>query len=59
MVLYFDSFGIEYTPQEAFNKIKDKSITHNIIRIQDHDSIMCGFIASRKIFIRFYQFIFF
>ena len=25
------------------NKIKDKSITHNIFRIQDNESIMCGF----------------
>ena len=24
-------------------KIRDKSITHNIFRIQDHDSIMCRF----------------
>ena len=27
---YFGSFGIEYFPQEVLNKIKDKSITHNI-----------------------------
>ena len=40
---YFDSFGIEYIPQEVLNKIKDKSITHNIFRIQDNESIMCGF----------------
>ena len=25
------------------NKIRDKSITHNIFTIQDNDSIMCGF----------------
>ena len=25
------------------NKIRDKSITHNIFRIQDNESIMCGF----------------
>ena len=41
--VYFDSFGIEYIPQEVLNKIKDKSITHNIFRIQDNKSIMCGF----------------
>ena len=29
--------------QEVLNKIRDKSITHNIFRIQDNDSIMCGF----------------
>ena len=41
--VYFDSFGIEYISQEVLNKIKDKSITHNIFRIQGNESIMCGF----------------
>ena len=41
--VYFDSFGTEYIPQEVLNKIRDKSITHNIFRIQDNESIMCGF----------------
>ena len=41
--VYFDSFGIEYIPQEVLNKIRDNSITHNIFRIQDNDSIKCGF----------------
>ena len=41
--MYFDSFGIEYIPQEVFNKIENNSITRNISRIQDDDSIMCGF----------------
>ena len=39
--MYFDSFGIEYISQEPFRKVKDKSITRNIL--QDDDSIMCGF----------------
>ena len=43
LAIYFDSFGIEYIPQEVINKIEDKSITHNIFRIQDNESIMCGF----------------
>ena len=34
---------MEYIPQELSNKIKDKSIIHNIFRIQDNVSIMCGF----------------
>ena len=38
----FDSFGNEYIPQEVLNKIKGKSMTHNIFRIQDNNS-MCGF----------------
>ena len=41
--VYFDYFGIEYTPQEVLIKIKDKSIAHTIFTIQDHDSIVCGF----------------
>ena len=41
---YFDSFFfIEYISQEVLNKIKDKSITHNLFRIQDNKSIICGF----------------
>ena len=41
--VYFDSFGIEYIPQEVLNKIKVKSLTLNIFRMQDGESIMCGF----------------
>ena len=37
--LYFDS-STEYMPQEVLNKIKDKSVTHNILIIQDKESIM-------------------
>ena len=33
--VYFDSFGIEYIPQEVLKKIQDKLITHSIFRIQD------------------------
>ena len=32
---------VSIIPQEVFNKIKDKSITHNISTIQSDDSIMC------------------
>ena len=41
--VYFDSFGTEYISQEVLNKIRDKSITHNIFRIQDNEFIMRGF----------------
>ena len=34
---------MEYIPHEVLNKIRDKSITHNIFRIQDNESIMFGF----------------
>ena len=64
--VYFDSIGIEYIPQKVLNKIKDKSFSHNIFRIQDDDSIMCEFscitfreyMYAAKNFIRLYQFIF-
>ena len=41
--VYFDSSGIEYILQEVLSKIQDKSITRNIFRIQDNDSVMYGF----------------
>ena len=41
--VYFGSFGIEYILQEVLNKLKDKSITHNIFRIQDNGSVMSRF----------------
>ena len=64
--IYFDSFGIEYISQEVLNKVKDKSINHNIFRIKDNEFIMCGFycvvfieyMLSGKSFVRLYQFIF-
>ena len=40
--VHFDSFGIEYIPQEVLNKIKDKSVIHNIFRIQS-DDFLCRF----------------
>ena len=43
VAIYFDSFGIEYIPLEVLNTTRDKSITHNILRIQYNESIICGF----------------
>ena len=43
VAVYLGSFAIEYIPQEIVSKIKNKSIAYNIFRIQDDDSIMCGF----------------
>ena len=40
IAVYFDSFETEYVPQKVLIKIKNKSITHNISRIQSDDSIM-------------------
>ena len=41
--MYFYSVGTEYILQEVLSKIKNKSITRNIFRIQDDDSIKCVF----------------
>ena len=42
-VMYFDSFGVEYIPKKILNKIGYKNIKSNIFRIQDNNSIMCGY----------------
>ena len=34
----FDTFGIEYIPEEILRQIKDKTIAHNIFRIQSYDT---------------------
>ena len=44
--VYFDCFEIEYILQEVLNKIKIKLIAHNIFRIPDNESIMCGFYCN-------------
>ena len=40
--VYFVFFGIVYITQEVLSKIKDKTITHNIFRMQFEASIVCG-----------------
>ena len=42
-VIYFDSFGVEYISKEIMDKIGNKNIKSNIFRIQDNNSIMCGY----------------
>ena len=44
--VYFDFFRIEFIPQDVLSKIKDKSVMHNIIRIQDDDCIICRFFCN-------------
>ena len=44
--VHFDSFRIEYIPQEVLIKIKKKKkkkITHNRFRIPEDESVTCGF----------------
>ena len=43
LAIYFNSFGFQYIPTVVLNKIRDKSVTQNIFRIQDNESIMYAF----------------
>ena len=42
-VTYFDSFKIEHIPKEVKKFISNRNIISNIYRIQNYDSIMCGY----------------
>ena len=42
-IVYFDSFGVEYIPEEIKKFIGNKNIKVNIFRLQENDSIMCGY----------------
>ena len=42
-VTYFDSFGIENIPKEVKQFIGNRNIISNIYRIQNYDSVMCGY----------------
>ena len=42
-VTYFDSFGVEHIPKEIKAFINNKNIKTNIFRVQEYDSIMCGY----------------
>ena len=42
-VIYFDSFGVEHIPKEINKFIGNSDIKSNIFRIQEYNSIMCGY----------------
>ena len=42
-IVYFDSFGVEYIPEEIKKFIGNKNIKENIYHVQANDSIMCGY----------------
>ena len=48
-VTYFDSFRVEHIPKEIRTFIDNKNIKTNISRIQEHDSIVCGYFCIRFI----------
>ena len=47
IVIYFDSFEVEYVLKEIKKFIDNKNIITNIYRIQTNDSIMCGYVCIR------------
>ena len=54
--IYFDSFGVEYIPKEIMEKTEhgslgNKNIKTSIFRIQDKNSIICGYFCI--LFIKF------
>ena len=46
-IVYFDSFGVEYIPEEIKEFIRNKNIKANIFREQKNNSIMCGWVLHR------------
>ena len=42
-IVYFDSFAVEYIPKEIKEFIGNKNIKANIFRVQESNSIMCGY----------------
>ena len=42
-IVYFNSFGIEYIPEIIKEFIGNKNIKANIFRVQENNSIMCGY----------------
>ena len=48
-IVYFDSFGLEHIPEEIKEFIKNKNIEANIFRMQENNSVMCGYFCIRFI----------
>ena len=48
-IVYFDSFGIEYIPEEIKEFIGNKNIKVNIFRVQENNSIVCGYFCIGSI----------
>ena len=49
-IVYLDSFGVEHIPEEIKELIEkfpgNKNIKANIFRIQENNSIMCGYFSQ-------------
>ena len=42
-VLYFNSFGVEHVPEEIKEFIRNKNTKANTFRVQENNSVMCGY----------------
>ena len=42
-IVYFNSFGVEYIPEEIKEFIRNKNIKANIFRVQESNSVTCGY----------------
>ena len=42
-IVYFDSFGVEHIPEEIKKFIGNRNIKANIYRVQENNSVMCGY----------------
>ena len=42
-IVYFNSFGVEHVSEEIKEFIGNKNIKTNIFRVQENDSVMCGY----------------
>ena len=42
-IVYFHSFGVEHIPEEIKEFIGNRNIKASIFRIQENNSIMCGY----------------
>ena len=42
-IVYFDSFGVEYVPEEMKEFVEVKNIIANIFQVQANNSVMCGY----------------
>ena len=47
--LFFDSFGVEYVPEEIKEFIGNKKTKANMFRVEASNSIMCGYFCIRFI----------
>ena len=44
-VTYFDSLGVEYISKVIKKFVRNKNTIANICRIQEYDSLICGYIC--------------